>query len=285
MDYAIPKSLDDAFPVLGAGTHAIVAGGTDFFPSLGDSPPPENILDVSGIPELQGITRLDGGWRIGGGVTWTDMIRAPLPPAFDALKAAAREVGSVQIQNAGTVAGNICNASPAADGIPPLLVLDASVELASHRGVRKVPLESFVTGVRRVALEPYEIVAAVHVPAIAAETRSAFQKLGSRKYLVISIAMVAVAINTDKNHRISDVRVAIGACSPVACRMTSLEEFLVGLQVKEGDDLPPFEPAHFSCLSPISDMRGSAGYRGVTASRLTRNVILRALFPGVPDRA
>ena len=285
MDYAAPKSLDDAFPILDARTHAIVAGGTDFFPSLGDGPPPQDILDVSGLPELHGITRLDGGWRIGGGVSWTDVIRAPLPPAFGALKAAAREVGSIQIQNAGTVAGNICNASPAADGIPPLLVLDASVELASSRGVRTVPLESFVTGVRQVALNPGELVTAIHVPAAAAETRSAFRKLGSRKYLVISIAMVAVALGTDDDCRISDVRIAIGACSPVARRLAALEQSLVGLQVKDDGDLPPLEPVHFSGLSPISDMRGSADFRSSVVTRLTRSVILRALFPEASGHA
>ncbi len=279
MQYAAPKSLQEAFPILDKGTHSVVAGGTDFYPMLGDEPPPRHVLDISKLSELHGITRHDDGWRIGGGATWTDIIRAPLPPAFDALKAAAREIGSIQIQNAGTVAGNICNASPAADGIPPLLVLDASVELASCNGRRLLPLKSFLKGARQVDLDARELVTAVHVPKAACETRSAFRKLGSRKYLVISIAMVAVAVKTDAEHRILDIRIAIGACSPVAVRMTALESSLVGLQARDDKDLPDFAPALFDDLSPISDMRGSAGYRTAAARQLTRQVVLAALFP------
>ena len=112
------------------GAWRILAGGTDFYPALGAKPLRENVLDINGLAELRGIAETPAHIVIGARTTWTDIVRAPLPPAFDALKQAAREVGSVQIQNAGTVAGNICNASPAADGVPALLVLDAEVELA-----------------------------------------------------------------------------------------------------------------------------------------------------------
>ena len=150
------------------------------------------------------------------------MIRADLPPLFDALKAAAREVGGVQIQNAGTVAGNVCNASPAADGMPALLALGAEVELQSAAGSRRLPLDDFVLGSRRTARRADELVSALHIPARAAGARSVFLKLGGRRYLVISITMVAVLIELDAGRRASPQaerrrRQLLGG-APGACR-------------------------------------------------------------------
>src|SRR5579871_4233397 len=137
----------------------ILAGGTDFYPALGERPPQGNVVDIAALKELRGISADQNHFRIGGLTTWTEVIRAPLPRCFDALKAAAREVGSVQIQNRGTVAGNLCNASPAADGVPPLLDLDAEVELASAVGTRQLPLAQFIIGNRKTLLRPDEILA------------------------------------------------------------------------------------------------------------------------------
>src|SRR5262249_60124834 len=108
--------------------------------------PQGSLIDITSLNEIRGISIERDVIRIGGLTTWTEVIRTPLPRCFDALKSAAREVGSVQIQNRGTVAGNLCNASPAADGVPPLLALDAEVELASSRGSRRLPLSEFLVG-------------------------------------------------------------------------------------------------------------------------------------------
>ena len=128
--YNMVTTLDEALGRLADTDLPVLAGGTDFYPMLLDGPPPENVLDVSAIADLKGVAQIGSTWRIGAGTTWSELIRAELPSAFDALKAAGREVGSVQIQNRATVAGNLCNASPAADGVPPLLALNACVELA-----------------------------------------------------------------------------------------------------------------------------------------------------------
>ncbi|MDE2790085.1 MAG: xanthine dehydrogenase family protein subunit M [Paracoccaceae bacterium] len=279
-DYQAPKSLREALDVLDGGGHRIVAGGTDVFPSLSDRPPPRRLLDVTGLPELRGIVRTAEGWRFGGGATWTDVIRTPLPPAFDGLKAAAREVGSVQIQNAGTIAGNLCNASPAADGVPPLLALDAVVELESVRSRRELPLSRFICGVRQTELRPDELVKAVRVPTVPREARSAFLKLGSRKYLVISIAMVAVTVWTDSEDRVAGVRIAVGACSPVAVRLHALEQALMGRRIRESDALFAPESGGFDGLSPIDDFRGSAVYRRQAAAEITRRALLEATSAG-----
>jgi CO/xanthine dehydrogenase FAD-binding subunit len=163
--YVRAHSLEEALEHLARAPARILAGGTDVYPALVDRCLREPILDLTGVPGLRGISQEADGFRIGALTTWSDVIRADLPAMFDGLKLAAREVGGVQIQNAGTVAGNICNASPAADGTVALLALDADVEVQGARGIRRMGLADFVLGPRRTALEPDEIVTAVHVPA------------------------------------------------------------------------------------------------------------------------
>jgi CO/xanthine dehydrogenase FAD-binding subunit len=249
----------------------VLAGGTDHFPARVGERRNEDILDLTGVAELRGIRKTASGWRIGATTTWTEVLQAKLPPLFDVLKLAAREVGGVQIQNAGTVAGNLCNASPAADGVPALLALNASVELASLSGGRTLPLEQFVLGPRKTALRPDEIVVAVHVPAPRGAAHSHFRKLGARKYLVISIAMVAAVIETERKV-VQAARIAVGACAPVALRLNGLEEALVGRKADE--TLGKFcEAAHVAPLKPIDDVRGSAQYRREVALTLVRRTL------------
>ncbi len=149
-------------------------------------------------------------------------------PLFDGLKLAAREVGGVQIQNAGTICGNLCNASPAADGMPNLLAMDAVVELASASGTRQVKVGDFVTGNRRTLRRPDELVTAILVPKPRHKARSGFVKLGARRYLVISIVMAAGVVETTADDNVAAARIAVGACSAVAQRLPALESALVG---------------------------------------------------------
>ena len=132
--YVRARTLDEAVQALETPDVQILAGGTDFYPAHVGRTVTVPVLDITGIGEIAGIATTADHVRIGAGATWSQLIATPLPACFDALKAAAREVGSVQIQNRGTIAGNLCNASPAADGVPPLLALDAEVELPSPRG-------------------------------------------------------------------------------------------------------------------------------------------------------
>src|ERR1700678_2021046 len=126
--YARPANLDDALGLFARGPR-VLRGSTDIFPGAGESPLRGNCVDVTNIATLRGVRLQGNAVRIGATTTWSDIVAADLPPAFDALKVAARDVGAVQIQNRGTIGGNLCNASPAADGVPPLLILDAEVEL------------------------------------------------------------------------------------------------------------------------------------------------------------
>ncbi len=268
--YLRPRTVHEACEALAVAPATILSGGTDVFPALGDGPLPSRMLDLSRVGGLSDIAREHGRTRIGGRVTWTRLVKADLPPCFDGLKAAAREIGSIQIQNAATLAGNLCNASPAADGAPPLLALDASVELTSLAGTRRLTLPEFLLGNRRTARRPDEVLTAILVPSTIERGRAAFLKLGARRYLVISIAMVA-AIVEQENGRVGAARVAVGSCSAVARRLPALEAALVGAEASGLADL--VRPEHLAPLSPIDDLRASAEYRMEAALELVRRAL------------
>lgn len=268
-----PTTLDEALHALASGSPRILAGGTDLYAAHAERPVRDDLLDLTRLGELKGLARTETGWRIGAGATWTDVAAADLPPAFDALKAAARQVGSVQIQNTATLAGNLCNASPAADGVPALLALDASVELASVGGRRILALGDFLIAPRRTALRPGEMVSAILVPDPPSPSASAFEKLGGRRYLVISIAMVAVVLGA-REGSVSHARIAVGACSPVARRLTVLEADLAGRPL--ADVAQVARAAHLDPLSPIDDVRAPAAYRRESALILVRRALTRA---------
>ena len=254
----------------------MLAGGTDFYPARVGKLIDETVVDVTAIAGLRGVAAHAGGWRLGATTTWSELIEADLPPLFDGLKQAAREVGGRQIQNTGTIAGNICNASPAADGVPPLLALDAEIELAGAGGRRRLALRDFIVANRRTVLAPGELVVAVHVPSTARETRSGFLKLGARRYLVISIVMAAATLEV-AGGRVTGARIAVGACSPVAQRLPLLEAALVGaaLDQRLGERV---EPRHLAPLGPIDDVRASAAYRADAALTVLRR-LLQGLSP------
>ena len=254
----VPSSLEDALDILRDPECIVISGGTDYFPALKRCNGVKKLVSLMSIPETQGLKSERTGIRIGAALTWAQLIKSNLPPAFDALKKAGRQVGSVQIQNAATVVGNLCNASPAADGIPALLALNAEVELHSAmRGRRQVPLTEFVKGVRKTDRKLDEIVTSIFVPHPPEGMKSVFLKLGSREYLVISIAMTALNVLLDKSGRVTDMRVAVGACSSVAQRLRSLENEALGKVLSEIQ----LDPGHLSVLSPIDDVRASAMYR------------------------
>ena len=269
-DYLRPRGLEEALQAL-TRPFTLLAGGTDFYPARVGRAATEDVLDIMGIAALRGISETSAGWSLGATTSWSELVEADLPPMFDGLKQAAREVGGRQIQNSGTIAGNVCNASPAADGVPALLALDSKVELASGDGIRRVPLSAFITGVRKTELRPGELVVALHVPRPKNDVRSAFLKLGARRYLVISIAMASVVIEVEKG-RVAVARVAVGACSPVAQRLPALEQALIGapFDARLGERVAA---SHLAPLSPIDDVRGSAGYRSDAALVLLRRLL------------
>ncbi len=270
--YLRPHALDDALDALAADRYAVLAGGTDFYPARVGRPVDDDVLDLTAVAGLRGVRLEDDHFRIGAGTTWTDFIATPLPRQLDCLKLAAREVGGAQIQNAGTIAGNLCNASPAADGVPPLLALGAEVELRSHARSRRLALGEFVLGNRKTARAPDELVTAVLVPRWSERARSTFLKLGARKYLVISIVMVAAAVDVADDGSIRRCGIAVGACSPAARRLETLERELLGRKL--APELAGLvAERHLAPLAPISDVRGSAEYRNDAVVTLVRRAL------------
>jgi CO/xanthine dehydrogenase FAD-binding subunit len=269
--YARPSDLGETLRLAAEPEARILAGGTDIFPAAREGLLQGLFIDVTRLEALRGVSIAGDEMRIGAATTWSDLIGADLPPAFDALKAAAREVGSVQIQNRGTIAGNLCNASPAADGVPPLLALDAAVELASLRGIRRMPLAAFLTGNRRTALARDEVMTAIVAPRPAPTARSTFLKLGARRYLVISIAMVAVLLDI-ADDKVRAAAIAVGACSAVARRLPAVERRLLGAAACPGLGAA-VQDEDLAAIAPIDDLRASAGYRRDAALTLMRRAI------------
>ena len=270
--YLRPRDLESALAALAEMPRTIVAGGTDYYPARVGRPLDDDVLDVTGIESLGAIEDLGAGYRFGALVTWTQVIEAALPPAFDGLKRAAREVGGVQVQNAGTVVGNVCNASPAADGVPNLLALDAEVELASRDSIRSVPIGAFITGNRETVRAREEIVTGISVPKPAEGAASSFLKLGARHYLVISIVMTAGVLEPAADGTVASIRLAVGSCSAVARRLVALEDELRGRPVDAGLQDVVTED-HLAVLSPIDDVRGTGEYRMDAALTLTRRTL------------
>lgn len=279
MSYLRPASLDEALEMRASQNVQVIAGATDAYPmkttlEAWGKYQPGTILDISAVETLRGIRERDDHWRIGALATWSDVINADLPAGFDGLKLAAVEVGGVQIQNRGTLVGNICNASPAADGIPPLLALNAGIEISSRRDTRQVPLSDFIDDYRHIVLAKDEIVTAIIIPKLPENTHAHFLKLGARRYLVISIVMASGVIVLDEKGVIAQACIALGACSPVALRLTRLEEGLKGRALDASlRDIPIL--AHLQDIAPIDDVRASADYRLDTALKLLRELLLQ----------
>jgi CO/xanthine dehydrogenase FAD-binding subunit len=270
--YLRPTRLDDALDALGTVPRTVLAGGTDVYPARVGAVIDDDVLDISALAGLRAIELDDGRWRIGALATWTDLVRRDLPASMDGLKAAGRAIGGVQIQNRGTICGNVCNASPAADGLPNLVALDATVELASATGRREVPIATFVTGNRRTERRPDELVTGILVPVPAGVARSTFRKLGSRAYLVISIAMVAVVVEIGRDGRVSVARVVVGACSEVPQRLADVERRLVG-EAPSPDLANGVVISDLEALTPIDDVRATAAYRREATLVLVRRAI------------
>ncbi|NEX46434.1 FAD binding domain-containing protein [Pseudotabrizicola algicola] len=271
--YAQPQTLSEALGLIAQSPRKILAGGTDLYPGAGTSLQGD-LLDITAISALSGISQ-DRDIRIGACTTWTAIAEADLPPALHCLQQAARQVGGRQVQNAGTIGGNLCNASPAADGVPPLLALDAEVELAGPHQTRRLPLSRFLVGPRQTLRKPDEVLTAIILPAGSAQGRSSFVKLGARAYLVISIAMVAARLEL-ANRQISAAAIAVGACSGVAQRLAAVERALLGAEAASAAELVRTADVA-AALSPIDDIRATAGYRVAAATELVRRAVQEAL--------
>ena len=262
MEVLTPRSLDEALALKAERPDAWpIEGGTDVMVELNfDRRRPAALLNLNEVRELKGWSREDGSLRLGAGVTYAEAQRGELAAALPALAEASRTVGSPQIRNRGTIGGNLGTASPAGDSLPPLLVEGAEVEVASVRGSRRLPLREFLVGPKRNALEPDELIVAVHVrPSGAAQT---FMKVGPRNAMVIAVCSLALAADRERG----ELRAAFGSAGPVPTLVTGL--------LDERDD---FADRVAEAASPIDDVRGSAAYRRHALRVLARRALERCL--------
>ncbi|RSM63432.1 carbon monoxide dehydrogenase [Amycolatopsis sp. WAC 01376] len=274
MDFLRPSSLTEALAVKAERPDAVpIAGGTDVMVELNfDHRRPGALLDLNRVTELAEWTETDGRIRLGASVPYVRVI-AELGEVLPALAMASRTVGSPQIRNRGTVGGNLGAASPAGDTHPVLLVLGAEVEAASVRGTRRIPAEEFYLGVKRNALEPDELITAVHLPAEAGPQQ--FAKVGTRNAMVIAVCSFALALHLDSR----EIRAAVGSAAPTPRRATAAEEFLTAeLPWSTKASLTDSVKRRFGELvsrasSPIDDVRGSADYRKHALSVLARRTL------------
>jgi xanthine dehydrogenase FAD-binding subunit len=275
--YMAPRSLPEALEILQerAGEVKVLAGGTDLLVQMKEGTArPAHLLDISGLDALRGIRRQQGHLWIGPLTTHHELAHSGLVQEHGlALAQGAGEVGSPQIRHRGTIGGNIANASPAADTVPPLVVLEAEVEISSGSSSRWMAVESLLTGPAQTALRSEELITAVRFPLHPRNSRSRYDKFGSRNALSIAVASVAVAAATDASGQLAEVRIALGSVGPTVLRASGAEDLLAGEGLSEDLIVRAAASAGQQCC-PIDDIRGSAWYRRQLVSALLARMLL-----------
>ncbi len=259
MEVLTPQTLDEALRLKSDHPDAWpIQGGTDVMVALNfDRGRPAVLLNLNEVAELRGFRRESGALRLGSGLTYAEIEHGELKDVLPALAEASRTVGSPQIRNRGTIGGNLATSSPAGDALPPLLVEDADVECTSVRGTRRIPLGQFVTGVKRNALEPDELITAVWLtPSNAPQT---FMKIGPRNAMVIAVVSLAVSAG-------EELRASFGSASPRPVLVTAPR-----------DEADSFAERVAAAASPIDDVRGTEAYRRHALQVLTTRALKRVL--------
>ena len=259
MDVLTPRSLQEALQLRAERPDALpIQGGTDVMVELNfDRARPPALLNLNEVEELRGWSRENGTVRLGAGLTYTEAMQQPLAGLVPALAEAARTVGGPQIRNRGTIGGNLGTASPAGDALPPLLISNCTVEMASIRGTRELSLESFLVGPKRNALAPDELITGVRVCSAAAT--QTFMKIGPRNAMVIAVVSLALGVD-------AELRAAFGSAGPVP--------LLVRARLDEADSFPD---RMADAATPIDDVRGTADYRRHALRVLTKRALERCL--------
>jgi len=286
-EYFAPTSLDEAIQLLsrdGNGGRAL-AGGTDLVVQMKEGgakfPMPSYVVSLRRLPEIKGIEFGEReGLRIGAGVTMAEVAESALiRERYPLIAEGAGLVGSLQTMNMATVGGNVCNAAPSADIVPPLLACDADAVIAGPSGRRTLPLEEFFLGPGVTTLQPRELLVELLAPAPAPRTGGAYARHTPRKQMDIAVVGVGVALTLSASNVIERARIALGAVAPTPIRAREAEAVLVGQAASDAVFAQAAEAAAAECR-PISDIRGSAEFRRhlvrVMAERLLREAVERA---------
>ncbi len=275
--YYKPETIEEAISLLDEFEEAkVIAGGTDLIPLIRDGKyTPQKMVDISFIDELK-FVREEGGYiKIGAATTHSDILNSKiLNEKANVLVQAVKNLGSPQIRNLGTIGGNLCNASPAADTAPPLLVLEAELLIQGSKGERRIPVKDFFLGPGKTILKRNEILREIHIPSEAGKMKGAFLKLGRREAHTLSIVCTAVLLKA--NTEFEDIRIALGAVAPTPIRAKETESYLRGKEVTEkkideGTEIVKKE------VKPITDVRGTKEYRTEMSKVFVKRAINKAL--------
>jgi CO/xanthine dehydrogenase FAD-binding subunit len=273
----LPRHLFEAYEQLARGGVTPIAGGTDLMVRITGEigAPPDRLLDLSRVDALKGISLESGALVVGARTTYTEIRRSALVEAhLPALVEAAATIGAIQIQNRGTLGGNIANASPAGDTLPILLAADATILVGGQRGEREIPAAEFFTGYRETALAPDELILHVTFP-LPTGRELRFRKVGTRRAQAISKVVMATAWRDDGPRGLADVRIALGSVAATPIRAQATEAVLEGaLPIPEVADRAAETLA--GEIAPIDDVRSTADYRRAVAARVLHRMIREA---------
>lgn len=278
--YEAPDSVDAAVKLLAGanGGAKVFAGGTDVLVQLhSDLIEPELLVDVKKIPELREITSEGGGFRIGAAVPGVEITAHPeFSAAWPGVIEGVALIGSVQIKGRATIAGNLCNASPAADSVPPVIAAGAVVSIAGPGGTREAPAEDIVTGPGQTSLKPGEFITSFLFPARPPHSGDCYLRLTPRTEMDIAVVGAAVSLTLDDSGTCTAARVALGAVAPTPLLVKDAADAIVGTKVDDAA-LEKLSAAACAACNPISDKRGTKEYRIKTAGVMARRAAEKAL--------
>ena len=282
IDVLTPRSLDEALGILrdDSGGLRIIAGGSDVIVQLRDGIiKPQRLLNILSLKELRFIRKQEGRIHIGALATYNDVATSPFTRTHAwPLVEASRQIGAIQLQNTATLGGNLGNASPAADSLPPLYALDAVVVTRNKAGIREIPIEEFYVAYRKTALRPDELIVEVHFRALGENDRGAYKKLGLRLANAISIVDVATVLRgRSSDEAFEEARVALGAVAPTIKRARACEETLTRGPITN-QILKDAAALAVEDSVPIDDIRGSAEYRKDVVTSLVYEALEEALY-------
>ena len=280
LSYAAPDSVEAAVALLAeaGGGARVLAGGTDVLVLLhGEIIEPELIVDIKNIPELRSIAKQDGGWRVGAAVPGMELVdheefAADWPGVIEGVAL----IGSIQIKGRASMGGNLCNASPAADSVPPLIAACAIANIAGPNGARTAPVEDIITGPGQTSLAVGEIVVSFSFPARAPHSGDCYLRLTPRTEMDIAIVGAGVNLTLDESGTCTAARVSLGAVAPTPLLVAAAAAALIGSKVDDAA-LADMAGAASAACNPIDDKRGTIEYRVKTAAVIARRAVETAL--------
>lgn len=275
--YHSPESLDEALSLLAELENATpVIGGTDLMIAMRNGVSiPDHIVDLNKISELNYVKAVDGIIMIGATATHAEVANSPIAAKIPSLVDSVSRIGSPQIRNRGTITGNICNASPAADSAPPLLVHMAEVEIQSLDGKRTIPIVDLFAGPKINSLQPGELLTEIRIPVPPAGSSSSFKRIGRRKAFTLSVVSSAAYIQME-GETCTDAKVAFGSVAITPIRVPEAESLLSGSKLDE-ETVKVASDAVYEAVKPITDVRGTAEYRKDMCPVLMRRAIKQCM--------